>query len=145
LDCEVEYTSYDKGGICLTFNETIQKIRETGFPFGVGEQISININNESNITYDYSPTHVENFPDSTKSPQYYLDRYNNEEPYKQWFDTQFPNNTIHEILDVTEPEKPKIPNWVNNTMQWYLDGIISEDEMITAIQYLVKEGIIDIS
>jgi hypothetical protein len=46
---------------------------------------------------------------------------------------------------ITEPEKPKIPAWVNNTMQWYLDGVISEDEMITAIQYLVKEGIIDIS
>jgi len=30
-------------------------------------------------------------------------------------------------------------------MQWYLDGVISEDEMISAIQYLVKEGIIDIS
>jgi hypothetical protein len=27
-------------------------------------------------------------------------------------------------------------------MQWYLDGVISEDEMISAIQFLVKEGII---
>jgi hypothetical protein len=26
-------------------------------------------------------------------------------------------------------------------MQWYLDGVISEDEMISAIQFLVKEGI----
>ena len=47
--------------------------------------------------------------------------------------------------NIDEPEKPKIPAWVNNTMQWYLDGVISEDEMISAIQYLVKEGIIDIS
>jgi hypothetical protein len=100
---------------------------------------------ESDATYNYNSTHIDNFPDSTKPPQHYLDRYNNEESYKEWFDTQFPNNTIHEILDVTEPEKPKIPAWVNNTMQWYLDGVISEDEMITAIQYLVKEGIIDIS
>jgi len=36
----------------------------------------------------------------------------------------------------------KIPDWVKNTMQWYLDGAISEDEMISAIQYLVKEKII---
>ena len=48
------------------------------------------------------------------------------------------------VMDA-EPVKPKIPAWVNNTMQWYLDGVISEDEMISAIQYLVKEGIIDIS
>ena len=39
---------------------------------------------------------------------------------------------------------PKIPDWVKNTMQWYLDGVISEDEMISAIQFLVKEGIIKI-
>jgi hypothetical protein len=37
---------------------------------------------------------------------------------------------------------PKIPDWIRNTMQWYLDGVISEDEMISAIQFLVKEGII---
>jgi peptidoglycan/xylan/chitin deacetylase (PgdA/CDA1 family) len=36
----------------------------------------------------------------------------------------------------------KIPEWVKNTMQWYLDGVISEDEMIAAIQFLVKEGVI---
>ena len=36
----------------------------------------------------------------------------------------------------------KIPDWIKNTMQWYLDGLISEDEMISAIQFLVKEGII---
>lgn len=38
--------------------------------------------------------------------------------------------------------KQKIPDWVKNTMQWYLDGSISENEMISAIQFLVKEGII---
>ena len=35
-----------------------------------------------------------------------------------------------EILD-----KAKIPDWVKNTMQWYLDGVISEDEMISAISF----------
>jgi len=38
----------------------------------------------------------------------------------------------------------KIPDWVKNTMQWFLDGVISEDEMISAIQFLIKEGIIKI-
>lgn len=51
----------------------------------------------------------------------------------------------NEYESITEPKKPKIPAWINNTMQWYLDGVISEDEMISAIQYLVKEGVIDIS
>jgi len=29
-------------------------------------------------------------------------------------------------------------------MQWYLDGVISEDEMISAIEFLIKEGIIKV-
>ncbi len=46
---------------------------------------------------------------------------------------------MEEELDI-EPQK--IRDWVKNTMQWNLDGVISEDEMISAIQFLVKEGII---
>ena len=36
----------------------------------------------------------------------------------------------------------KIPSWVKNTMEWYVDGLISEDEMINALQFLIREGII---
>ena len=43
---------------------------------------------------------------------------------------------------VYESNSTQIPDWIRNTMQWYLDGVISEDEMISAIQFLVKEGII---
>ncbi len=131
-----DYVSKDNQD--LFFDILFKKIKQTPLP----EKSNILT---SNIIYKYSSTHIENFPDPTKSPQHYLDRYNNEESYKKWFDSQFPNNTIHKILDLTEPEKPKIPSWVNNAMQWYLGGIITEDEMITAIQYLVKEGIIDIN
>ena len=46
---------------------------------------------------------------------------------------------MEEELDI-EPQK--IRDWVKNTMQCNLDGVISEDEMISAIQFLVKEGII---
>ena len=41
-----------------------------------------------------------------------------------------------------DTSEQKIPDWVKNTMQWYLDGAISEDEMISAIQFLVNAGII---
>jgi len=37
-----------------------------------------------------------------------------------------------------------LPDWVNNSMQWYQEGLISENELIAAIQYLVREGIIKI-
>jgi len=36
----------------------------------------------------------------------------------------------------------KIPDWVKSTMGWYAEGLISDDEIISAIQYLINEGII---
>ncbi len=40
------------------------------------------------------------------------------------------------------PEEPKIPDWVKNIFLWYGQDQVSEDEIISAIQFLVKEGII---
>lgn len=53
--------------------------------------------------------------------------------------------------DVSEIESPKIeepkqklPDWVRNVFIWYGDGIVSEDEIINAIQFLINEGIIKV-
>ncbi len=46
------------------------------------------------------------------------------------------------MSSVTEVQK--IPDWVKNTFKWYVEGAISEDEMISAIQFLIKEGVIKI-
>jgi len=45
----------------------------------------------------------------------------------------------------TEPSEQstqKIPGWVKRTMGWFADGLISEDELISAIKFLIEEGII---
>ena len=41
-----------------------------------------------------------------------------------------------------DKDVPKIPEWVKNTMVWYGEGLISEDEIISAIKFLINEGII---
>ena len=38
------------------------------------------------------------FVDTSKDPQYYIDRYNNEPNYKAWFDRNFPDYTIEEAV-----------------------------------------------
>ena len=43
------------------------------------------------------------FVDPKQDPQYYIDRYNNEETYKEWFDSNFPDYTIYEAVGVKEP------------------------------------------
>jgi hypothetical protein len=37
-----------------------------------------------------------------------------------------------------------IPDWVKNTAEWWYLGELSEDEFLASIEYLVKEGIIDV-
>jgi titin len=49
-------------------------------------------------------THIPGFPDPEKDPQYYINRYNTESAYKEWFDTNFPDQTIYEVMGVPEPE-----------------------------------------
>jgi len=57
-----------------------------------------------------SPTDVFDFVDTSKEPQYYIDRYNNEQSYKSWFDKSYPDSTIYEAVGVSEPQKeePKV-------------------------------------
>jgi titin len=49
-------------------------------------------------------THIPGFPDPEKDPQYYINRYNSEAEYKAWFDRNFPDQTIYEIVGLPEPE-----------------------------------------
>ena len=41
---------------------------------------------------------VPGFPDPGKDLQHYLDRYDNEPKYKEWFDKNFPGQTIREAV-----------------------------------------------
>ena len=57
---------------------------------------------------------IASFVDPTKDPQYYVDRYNNETAYKEWFDANFPDLTIYEAtgvspVDVTVEETSEEP------------------------------------
>ncbi len=47
-------------------------------------------------------TSIVDFVDSSKSSQYYIDRYYNEIAYKSWFDRNYPNLTIEEAVGHTD-------------------------------------------
>ena len=83
---------------------------------------------------------IASFVDETKDPQSYVDRYNNEASYKEWFDENFPDYTIHEAVGKREP----VPNWIKNNAIWWSEGKLSEDDFVNGIEYLVKNGIIKV-
>ena len=48
---------------------------------------------------------IASFVDSTKDPQSYVDRYNNEPTYKEWFDENYSQySSIYEAVGLEEPE-----------------------------------------
>jgi len=85
---------------------------------------------------------VPDFVDPNENPQYYIDRYYNEPNYKEWFDRNYPDYTIEEAVGLEL--KTKLPDWVRNIFIWYGEDKISEDELIGALQFLIKEGIIKV-
>ncbi len=75
---------------------------------GVAAGLSINPDSSSIETLEraictnteilVSSTIIPGFPDPEKDLQHYLDRYDNEPNYKEWFDKNFPGQTIREAV-----------------------------------------------
>jgi len=76
-----------------------------------------------------SATKIPGFPDPEKDLQHYLDRYNNEPSYADWFDRNFQGQTIEEVL-VKQKSVPasKIPGFPDpeKDLQHYLDRYNNE-------------------
>ena len=83
---------------------------------------------EPETTTGPKKTHIPGFPDPTKDPQSYIDRYNNEPAYKEWFDRNFPDDSIYEIVGVKGPKKTHIPGFPDPTKdpQSYIDRYNNE-------------------
>jgi len=87
------------------------------------------------------PKSMPSFVDPEKDPHYYIDRYNNEVIYKEWFDENYPNYTIKEAVGIPE----SIPGWIKDNAKGWADGQTGESEFVSGIEYMVKEKIIYIS
>src|SRR3970040_107333 len=97
------------------------------------ETITVTVNTVSSPPSSSEPEPVSKTPDfidPKKGVQYYLDRYNDEPAYKKWFDSNFPDYTIEEAIELaipdafSEPEPAsKIPDFIDpkKGAQYYLD------------------------
>lgn len=106
---------------------------------------------ESNILTNEEPTsiqetnqkpktHIPGFPSLDQSPQYYIDRYNNESDYQAWFDSQFPGQTIYEVLGFPDPVA--VPNWIKITAEWWSTGKIRDSDFLDGIEFMIKNNIL---
>jgi len=78
-----------------------------------------------------SSTKVPNFPSPGKDLNYYQDRYDNEQKYKDWFDKNFPGQTVREVLVPQMGDKEiRIPGFPDpeKDLQHYLDRYDNEQK-----------------
>jgi titin len=76
---------------------------DTNFPdYTIEEAIELAI--PGTFTEDKSEKPILSFVDTTRDPQYYIERYTNEPTYKEWFDETFPDYTIYEAVGIEETE-----------------------------------------
>jgi len=54
------------------------------------------------------------------------------------------SETEVESLQVDNSTQSKIPSWVHDIFVWYANEIISENDLLSAIEYLISEEIIDV-
>lgn len=54
-------------------------------------------------------------------------------------------NEIENKIQVSSITGNVIPEWVKNIMKWYVDGTVSEKEMITVLEFLIDQKIIKIN
>ena len=72
---------------------------------------------------------------------------------------QIATNSTNEILAVTEgsneeteiaeeleliEEESQIPDWVRNIFIWYAEGTITETDLLSALEYLINQGILEV-
>jgi len=75
-------------------------------------------------------TGIASFVDPKQDPQYYINRYINEETYKDWFDKNYPNITIYEAVGLENPEPSKeLAPFVDPKQdpQYYINRYINEE------------------
>jgi hypothetical protein len=68
---------------------------------------------------------IPGFPSLDRSPQYYIDRYNNEPNYKSWFDSQFPDYLIQDVVGYKSTHILNFPS-LEYSPQYYIDRYNNE-------------------
>jgi len=93
------------------------------------DDVSTNDDNsldDSNELFAENPKiRISDFPSLDRSPQYYIDRYNHEPSYKSWFDSQFPDYVIQDVVGYKPTHVQNFPS-LDRSPQYYIDRYNNE-------------------
>ncbi len=77
--------------------------------------------------FDTLKLQIPNFPAFDQPPQYYIDRYNDEPAYQSWFDSQFPNSSITNVVGYKITHVDNFPA-SDQPPQYYIDRYNDEQD-----------------
>jgi len=130
--------------IKVSYGGTMEKIITYKKSSSTNESIpnSIITNNDKQNpdkeSFENPKLRISDFPSLDRSPQYYIDRYNGEPNYKSWFDSQFPGQTIYDVLGFSI----HVPDWIKNYAKLWMIGGISDAQFIHGLDFMLEHKII---
>jgi len=65
--------------------------------------------------------------------------------YSSIFNEMVKSFEIYEIAPFQQQTTTQIPDWIRNNAQWWAQGAIGDSDFVSGIQFLIKEGIMQIS
>ncbi len=86
---------------------------------------SIGADNPNKLFIKNPKMQIPGFPSLDNSPQYYIDRYNNESNYKSWFNSQFPDYLIQDVVGYKPTHVQNFPS-LDHSPQYYIDRYNNE-------------------
>ena len=115
------------------------QIDDETFIVGIKYLIEQKIMNIPNLQ-KFQPEPILHFIDVEKGTQHYIDRYYHDDVYRDWFDSNFPEYTIEEAVGL--PPDPVIPDWIKNNAKLWTEDMITDNDFLGGIEFLIKNGII---
>ena len=98
----------------------------------------VSVDNQNELFIENPKMQIPDFPSLDRAPQYYIDRYNNEPSYKSWFDSQFPKQSIYDILGFST----YIPDWIKTYAELWAMGDMSDAEFVSGLDFMLEHHII---
>jgi len=157
------FNAFGQAHILLPIEEKAGLVRYSIFVYGIGlEQEQPDVSKSGfaivEIQIDENPL-LEKLNDdiisTTKIPNWIKNNAG------WWADGQIDDNSFingiqflikEKIMDIPDlPEQSsktteeKVPDWIKNNAGWWADGVISEDEFVNGIKYLIEKGIISVT
>ncbi|MDO8640752.1 MAG: hypothetical protein Q7R33_04345, partial [Nitrosarchaeum sp.] len=124
--------------IKISYGGNLEKTFSYQKSFVNSDDASIDADNPNKLFIKNPKMQIPGFPSLDHSPQYYIDRYNNEPSYKSWFDSQFPEQSIYDILGFST----YIPDWIKTYAELWAIGDMSDSEFILGLDFMLEHHII---